>query len=138
MQFHDTALDATEAFARARPAHRRLGISDEGGFLQSDYVYEHSLREFYDAGRRVQEVVVIGRELPAVELLDAAAARHYQALGPEEPLDNVAFVLLDPEEAREQLPRLWLYGLECWTIIDEVKTRLETEEPPPAVEELAW
>lgn len=134
VQFHDPGLDAAEAFAQAEPTHRRTGITDEGGFLQSDYVYEHSLRGFYDAERKVQEVVAIGRELPAVELLDAAAARHYQALGPDKPLDNVAFVLLDPQEARQQLPRLWLYGLECWTIIDEVKTRLDTEDPPPGVD----
>ncbi|MEV8361794.1 hypothetical protein [Streptomyces niveus] len=138
VQFHDPGLDAAEAFAQAEPAHRRMGINGKGGYLQTNYFYKHSLRGFYDAERRVQEVVVIGRELPAAELRDAAAARHRQALGPDKPLDNVAFVLLDPEEARQQLPRLWLYGLECWTIIDEVKTRLDTEEPPPGVDEVAW
>lgn len=49
------------------------------------------------------------------------------------PIDNVAFVLLDPAEARAHLPSLWLYELECWTIIYEVKTRLDTDEPPEGV-----
>ncbi|MFF9403699.1 hypothetical protein [Streptomyces sp. NPDC014744] len=40
---------------------------------------------------------------------------------------------MDPDEARAHLPRLWPYELECWTIVDEVKTRLDTEEPPEGV-----
>ncbi|MES4902761.1 MULTISPECIES: hypothetical protein [unclassified Streptomyces] len=136
VQFHDLNLDASAALAQAKPGHRRMGIADEGGFLQKEYVYANDVRGFYDAERRVLEVVVLGRTVSPVEMLDACAARRYQILGPEKPLDNVAFVLLDPSEARAHLPRLWLYGLECWTIVDEVKTRLDTEEPPEGVDDL--
>ncbi|MEU5025648.1 hypothetical protein [Streptomyces milbemycinicus] len=135
VQFHDLDLDAEAAFAQARPAHRHMGISDEGGFLQSRYVYKEGLHGLYDAERRVMEVVVIGREVSPLEMRDACAARRDQKLGPEQPVDNVAFVFLDPREASAHLPRLWLYGLECWTIVDEVKTRLDTEEPPEGVDD---
>ncbi|WP_326695923.1 hypothetical protein OG909_32220 [Streptomyces sp. NBC_01754] len=138
VQFHAPGLDAGAAFEQAAPAHRRMGVEDEGGYLQKEYVYKHGVQGTYVADRRVIEIVAIGREVPALELRDAAAAWQSQALGPDKPLDNVAFVFLDPAEAREQLPRLWLYGLECWTVIDEVKTRLDTEEPPPGVDEAAW
>lgn len=130
VQFHDLDLDAAAALEQAKPAHRRMGISDEGGFLQEPYVYRGDMNGFYDEQRRVLEIVVLGRTVAPVEMRDACAARQNQILGPDRPIDNVAFVFLDPAEARVHLPRLWLYGLECWTILDEVKTRLDGDEPP--------
>ncbi|MFE7425767.1 hypothetical protein [Streptomyces sp. NPDC057545] len=133
VQFHDLDLDASAALQQAKPAHLRMGITDEGGYLQEPYVYDKDIRGFYDAERRVLEVVVLGRTVSPVEMRDACAVRRDQALGPDQPVDNVAFVFMDPDEARAHLPRLWPYELECWTIVDEVKTRLDTEEPPEGV-----
>ncbi|MFE7045295.1 hypothetical protein ACFU9X_39545 [Streptomyces atratus] len=130
VQFHDLELDEDLAYAQAKFAHQRMGITDEGGYLQSDYVYQDDIRGFYNSARRVLELVVIGRTVSAREMRDACAARRDQVLGPEQPIDNVAFVFLDPSEADRHVPRLWPYGLECWTIINEVKTRLDSEEPP--------
>ncbi|MCD9588809.1 hypothetical protein [Streptomyces sp. 8ZJF_21] len=130
VQFHDLKLGAAEALAQAKPAHEHMGHSNEGGFLRTPYVYRKEIKGFYDASRRVLKVVVLGRTVPAVEMRDACAARRDNLLAPEQPVDNVAFVFLDPAEARAHLPRLWPYGLECWTVIDDVETRLDTEERP--------
>ncbi|MEU0523069.1 hypothetical protein [Streptomyces niveus] len=133
VQFHDLGLDAAAALEKARPAHQRMGHSDEGGFLHEPYAYRHEIKGFYDADRRVLKVVVLGRTVSSVEMRDACAALRDNVLAPEQPLDAIAFVFLDPDEARAHLPRLWPYGLECWTIIDGRETRLDTDEPPEAV-----
>ncbi|RCV54699.1 hypothetical protein [Marinitenerispora sediminis] len=130
VQFHDLDLNAAEALQQARPAHEHMGIRPEGGYLQTPYLYRHDIKGLYDENRRVLKIVVLGRTVPAVEMRDACAARRDNALGPEQPIDNVAFIFPDPAEARAHLPRLWPYELECWTIIDGVETRLDTDQPP--------
>ncbi|MFC7328417.1 hypothetical protein [Marinactinospora rubrisoli] len=130
VQFHDLSLDAEAALDQAVPAHEHMGISPKGGYLQTPYVYRHDLKGLYDENRHVLKIVVLGRTVPAVEMRDACAARRDNALGPDRPIDNVAFIFPDPEEARAHLPRLWPYELECWTIIDGVETRLDTDQPP--------
>lgn len=134
VQFHDLGLDASAALERARPAHRRMGHSDEGGFLHDPYKYRNEIKGFYDADRRVLKTVVLGRTVSSVEMRDACAIRRDRASAAETPLDNIGFVFLDPDAARAHLPRLWPYGLECWTIVDGRETRLDTDEPPEAVD----
>ncbi|MFC3996252.1 hypothetical protein ACFOVU_10025 [Nocardiopsis sediminis] len=130
VQFHDLGLDAEAALEQALPAHEHMGISPQGGYLQTPYVYRHELKGLYDENRHVLKIVVLGRTVSAVEMRDACAARRDNALGPDRPIDNVAFIFPDPEEARAHLPRLWPYELECWTIIDGFETRLDTDQPP--------
>jgi hypothetical protein len=114
VQFHDIGLDAAAALAQAAPAHQRMGISDTGGFLQAGYVYENPIKGLYDAGARVLKVVVHGRDVSPREMLDYAAALHFQALGPDQPFDAVRFVFLEETRAEAHRRELWLHGLECW------------------------
>ncbi|MFF9436500.1 hypothetical protein ACF1BP_22505 [Streptomyces sp. NPDC014735] len=131
-QFHDLGLDASAALEQARPAHRRMGHSDEGGFLHEPYRFRNELKGFYDAGRRVLKIVILGRTVSSVEMRDACAIRGDSRSTTETPLDNIAFVFIDPDAAHTHLPRLWPYGLECWTIIHGHETRLDTDTPPEA------
>lgn len=114
VQFHEIGVGAETALAEAEPAHQRMGITDSGGFLQSGYVYEHSIKGLYDAGARALKVVVHGRDVSPREMLDYAAALRFQALGPSQPLERVLFVFLEEERAKAHLSELWLHGLEGW------------------------
>jgi len=135
VQFHDVGAGAAEALAQARPGHRRMGISWEGGFLQHDFAYAHDLRGSYDARERALTVVVLGRDVPAGELLEARAALRDQALGEGRPLDRLRYMFLDPAEAGRHLREVWLHGLECWTVRDGAEARLDlgyaATTPPP-------
>lgn len=88
--------------------------------IQGDYVPEE----------RLLEVVVLGREVGRTECIDAAALRRFQKLGPDRPLDRVAYVFLDPAEAQRHLHELWCYELECWTVVDGRKVRLDADYAP--------
>jgi len=139
--FHDPSADAATALAQAAPGHCRMGISETGGFLSSDYVYTHELDGFYNAESRTLKIVAHGREVSQHEMLDARAARHYQALGDEQPLDDVAYVFMEETEARAHLHELWLRGLQCWAIVDGDEVRLDDgyvpePDPPDWVERL--
>jgi hypothetical protein len=130
VQFHDLAADSERALQQARPGHQRMGNTPEGGFLQTGYVYSHDINGFYDAGERLLKFVVHDRDVPPLEMRDAAAALRLQALGPDKPLQRLAFVFLEPDRAQTHLEALWLYGLECWTIIMGNETRLDADYSP--------
>ncbi len=130
VQFHELDVDPETAFHQAWPGHEKMGISDSGGFLQTDFVYELDWKGFYLNEERVLEVVVTGREVSQLEMLEACALRHYQQLGPEKPLDNVRFIFPLEEEAQANLHELWLRELECWAIIEGKKVRLDTDYHP--------
>jgi hypothetical protein len=127
VQFHDIAADPATALEQARPGHERMGISRTGGFLQRRYRYGYDLKGLYLEDERLLKIVVHGREVTQHEMRDACAARHYQVLGPEKPLNNVAFVFMEESVAREHLHELWLRELECRAIIDGREVRLDTD-----------
>jgi hypothetical protein len=132
VQFHDLDLDAASALAQARPGHARMGITPEGGFIYTDYVYEHDLAGHYRPAQRMLKILVSRRDVSRTEMLDACAARFEQALGPERPIDDVAFVFIEEARARRHLRELWLRGLRCHAMIKGVETRLDGPEEPPA------
>ena len=140
VQFHDVSdgVDAATALEQARPAHQRMGISRTGGFLQRRYRYGYDLEGFYDANERILKIVVHGREVTQHEMRDACAARHYNILGPDNPLNNVAFVFIEESVAREHLHELWLRELECRAIIDGQEVLLNTDYDPPPPEKAQW
>ena len=133
VQFH--ALDASPktALAQAKPGHRTMGISEEGGFLQRKYVFHTSLSGLYDTAEQMLRIVVVGREVPPIELLDARAAVTQGRLTEDQPLRRIAYVFPKPDEARRHLHSLWLRELECWTVRDGVETRLDTDYRPVPV-----
>lgn len=130
VQFHDLDAPAKAALAQAKPGHKAMGIDDDGGFIQRPYVFEKTLSGLYDPKKQILRVVVLGRKLEPVELLDACAARKQGALTKTQPLRQVAYVFPNPEEAKANLHALWLRELECWTVIDGVEQRLDTDYHP--------
>jgi hypothetical protein len=137
VQFHAFDAPPRQALAQAKPAHETMGISDEGGFLQNPYVFATKLSGLYDAAERTLRIVVTGRDVPAVEMLDARAAVKQGALTADKPLERVLYVFTKPAEARRHLHALWLRELEVWTIVDGVEQRLDGEYAPEP-EPPAW
>lgn len=131
VQFHDLEADAATALAQAKPGHVRMGISNSGGFLQKGYVYEQPPQGLYSPAERKLRIVVTGREVSEVEMLDACAARHYQALGADQPLDSIAYIFIDQATAQRHLHELWLRELECYAIVDGKEIRLDENYHPP-------
>jgi hypothetical protein len=131
VQFHDVKADAETALAQAKPGHERMGISATGGFLQRPYHYSFDLGGLYSHETRKLKVIVHGREVTQIEMRDACAVRYYQALGPDRPVDNVAYIFMEEQVARAHLHELWLRELECWAIIDGREVQLDTDYHPP-------
>jgi hypothetical protein len=130
VQFHQLDVDAATALAQARLGHERMGISDIGGFLQYPYVYAHDMKGLYYPGQRELHLTIHGRDVSQREMLDACAARHYQLLGPSQPLDNLVYVFMEDSPAMSHLHELWLRGLECRAIINGVETDLTANYRP--------
>lgn len=139
VQFHDLDLDAAAALAQARPAHERMGYSDVGGYIQNNFTYSHDLKGlYYAAERKMIAAVPYGERVTQRQMLDACAARFYQALGAERPLDNVVYTFVDDDVAREHLHELWLRGLECRAFVKGVEGRLDDTYRPPPPEKPEW
>jgi hypothetical protein len=130
VQFHALDASAKQALEQARPGHKMMGIDDEGGFLQRPYVFRTALSGLYSSQEQVLRIVVLGRELAPIELLDACAARQQGALTKTQPLRQIAYVFPNPDDARRHLHALWLRELECWTVIDGLEQRLDMEYRP--------
>jgi hypothetical protein len=133
VQFHDLNVDAATAMDQARPGHDRMGISPTGGYLQKNYVYANEIGGLYIPEERKLKIVVHGREISQLEMRDAAAARRYQDLGPENPVDGIAYVFMEEAPGRAYLRELWLRELEVWALIDGQDSRLDLSyQPLPA------
>lgn len=130
VQFHDLEADAATALEQAAPGHRRMGITDTGGFIQFGHIYGHELKGLYEPAERLLKIVVHGREVSQREMLDACAARLQQPLGDSQPLERIGYVFLEEHVARAHLQELWLRELECWTIIEGNEVRLDTDYQP--------
>jgi len=144
VQFHDLALtDPAAALAKALPGHERMGISESGGFIQGPsaagrgikYVVADKLPEgLYDARTRTLEVVVPpGRTISQGEMQDACAYRLNKRHDKAKPIERIAYVFIDEENARAHLHELWLRELEVWTVDGGDKRRLDLDyNPKPA------
>lgn len=130
VQFHDLRAGPATALAQARPGHDRMGITDTGGFLQDPYFPTHRIKGLYDSAECQLKVFVHGRHVTQLEMLDACAVRHYQGLGPSQPLKSVAYVFAEEQRAREHLHELWLRDLQCWTFINALEKRIDTDYHP--------
>jgi len=107
-----------------------MGNSDEGGFLQPHYIFEHEIKGSYDPETEMLKVTVFGQRLQPKELLDYSAARRLQVLGEDEPLKRIAFIFIERKEADQYLETLWLRDFECYAIIDGDETRLDEGYQP--------
>lgn len=130
VEFHDAAADAITALDQARPGHNRMGISSEGGYIQPNFVYTCPPRGFYDASTGLLKVVVHGRPLTPLELLEACALRIETGTVEPGPVRNVAYVFMEEDEARANLHELWIRGLECRAIRLGDEVRLDEDYHP--------
>lgn len=141
--FHDLAADPVLALDQAAPGHARMGISDEGGFIQSNFVYKYRLKGVYDTETRTLRVPIADDSVPPRQMLEMAAAKRDPRVRTEQPIDQVAFVFIREADARANLHEIWLHGLECWTFNEEGReVRLDADyhpepHPPAWVEALA-
>lgn len=144
VQFHDLRADAQTAARQARPGHERMGISEIGGYLQQPYVFSAPVEGLYIAEHRTLEVVVPpGGKIDQLHMQDACAVRqrHHVAPATEKPVDQVAYVFVDEDDARAHLHELWLRDLEVWLVDGSGRRRLDdtyapTPRPPKWVLEI--
>jgi hypothetical protein len=63
-------------------------------------------------------------------MLEACFVRRARRADPDKPIERVAFVFLETAAARAHLHELWLRELECWTVEDGDKRRLDLDYKP--------
>jgi hypothetical protein len=130
VQFHELGVDAAIALQQAQLGHERMGISDVGGLIQTDYIYDYDIDGFYDAANRRLEILVHNRQVSQPEMLEACAIRYYQPLGIDRPVDIIAYIFIDENLAHQHLHELWLREIECWTFLENDKVRLDKDYYP--------
>jgi hypothetical protein len=134
IQCHDLDADAATALEQAKPGHDRMGISENGGFLQwPGYVMKHAIEGLYVAATRELRVVVHGRDVPESEMTDAAAMRAFNGYGDDKPIEKLIYVFMDEAAARKHLHQLWLRDIEVRALIRGVETRLDADYAPEPV-----
>ena len=131
VRFHDPRAAPDAALEEARAGHHRMGITDEGGFIQLAPILAGGLPGLYEHG--THKVVVQGRDVPQREMLGACQIRRDRRDDPQAPIERIAYVFTEPERAEAHLPELWLRELECWAIVDGEERRLDGDEPPAAL-----
>lgn len=133
VQFHDLNAKDTDARQQAAPGHARLGYSAQGGLIPHEPTYSHTIDGLYLPAEKRLKIVVYGRTISESEMLSAATARYFQALGPTKPLESIGYVFMEEADALAHLPSLWLRELECYCIQGGQEIRLDTTyQPPPA------
>jgi hypothetical protein len=131
VQFHDLNADSETALEQAKPGHALMSKPFEGAFFQKDLRLAGDLDVLYEPAERKVKVIVAGRDVPISEMVDMAKARYGQLLGPDKPIDSVAYIFTESEaDARAHLHDLWLRELECWAFIDDLQTRIDIDYHP--------
>lgn len=133
IQFHDLDVDPDTAYAQAHPGHGRMGIADDGGFLQLPYPFAQDVSGLYATGSRTLEIVVPpGSRIDQARMQDACAVRYMHRVEPpkEHPIEQIAYVFLDEEDARAHCHELWLRELECWVADGNGKRRIDLDYQP--------
>lgn len=126
VQFHDLAADGPTSLAQAQPAHEWM----VAGFVRPKHRYKHDIAGVYTAEDRLLRVVVNDRDVSDQELLDACAARRDGRADPAKPIENVAYVFVDPAAAKAKLEALWLRGLECRVVEPRGERRIDVDYQP--------
>jgi len=134
VQFHELEAPVELAVVQAAPGHARLGATWESAFLPPNRRPSELEPSLYDAATCTSIVVVPpGRPVSARMMCEAAAVKANQPY-PDVVVEQVAFVFLDEQEARQHLHDLWLRGLEVRAMGSMGETRLDVDydaEPPP-------
>jgi hypothetical protein len=139
VQFYDLDADAQTALEQAKPGHELMGKYGCGALIHAQFKFYDEINGIYQPDKRKLEIVAPEGELPLTQIIDACKAKYAQSLGPEKPIDNVAFIFVQSEEdARRHLFDLWVRGLECWAFIDHLPARLDEDYTPPPPEKPEW
>ena len=136
IQFHDLDVDPDTAYTQGHPGHDRIGISDDGGFLQLPYPFVQDVGGLYAADARTLEIVVPpGGRVEQARMQDACAVRYMHRIEAprERPIERISYVFLDDADARAHLHELWLRELECWVVDGGGKRRLDLDYHPTPV-----
>ena len=139
-QFHDESADVVTSLEQAKPCHAQMSDRAQAPL---------PLREAYAAGavpvqgtdlalERKYKLSVAGRRVSRLEMREVVAARYYQLLGPDRPIDNVLYTFMDKAELEEVLPDLWLYGLEAQYRDAAGLHRMDDSYVPPPYEKPDW
>lgn len=137
IQFHDLGADPATALRQATPGHRMLGITPESGYIYPEHEFRHEISGLYEAAERRLKIVVVDREVPVDEMLDACVLRAMPPKNPTKPIERIAYVFMEEAAARRHLHDLWLRELECWFVGPAGETRLDEDYHPPP-EPPAW
>ena len=140
VQFHDLNADAATALEQARPGHQMMGVTASGGVIPHKHDFQHELRGLYHAPTRSHRIVIHGRPIDDLELLEAVMFQRDNVNHADKPIDGVIYVFMTEAEAREHLDRLWYRGLGCVALIDGKEVRLDLgyrPEPPARPEWVA-
>jgi|GEM_PF-1081671 len=154
---HDLQADYRTAFEQATAGHKAMDSFHGGGFLQRPYPATHQLKGLYTPSTKTFRVIVEGRKVSRNEMNSACALRmpplreeeyalytrlgipvYEHRVGPEQPVEKVAYIFIREEEAREHLHDLWLRELECWTFINGLEVRIDDTYEPPPTPKPAW
>jgi hypothetical protein len=128
IQFHDLNADSDTALKQAKTGHERMASPYIGGYVPSDYKYQHDLRGLYFPDQRKQKIITIDREVTQKEMLDARALVIRQDPESDTPIDSIAYIFVESKAAAQPyLHELWLRGLECWAIDDGIEMRLDSD-----------
>jgi hypothetical protein len=137
IQFHDISItNSVEAYEQARPGHERMGISPTGGYIawHLSNLLKNAGKGLYDPDTRSLQVVVApGIAVTQAEMICNAALRlHHRLTSPaHNPIDRIAYVFIDMDDARAHLHELWLRELECWAFNEQgQKVRLDLDYHP--------
>jgi len=136
VQFHDLNADDDTALAQAKPGHERMGISETGGFIQTDFVWRYQQGASYDPAEQRLFYVVYGRDVKPREMLEAAAVKLWQPLA--KPVKQVAYVFMDEKAARAHVHEAWLHNVEVRTFVNGAEVILTETYDPPAPKVPDW
>jgi hypothetical protein len=133
IQFHDLEADAATALEQARDGHDFLAAPLQGGFYQKNLRLKST--EFsgvYDPNEKKQLMLIPAHDVVTrAQMMDACKIKHFQLLGEDKPLENVAFVFFGGEaEAQPYLPEMWMRELEVYAIDKGVERRLDLDYVP--------
>ena len=132
VQYHDLEAPEDVALEQAYDGHQAMGIEDHGGFIQSHFPFGHALKPtHYDRTGRTS-IVLVQRDAPVTheQMLEAAALKLWQP-HPEHPIDQVAFVFTNEDNARKHLHDLWLRGLEVRVVDRRIDDSYDPGPPTP-------
>jgi len=140
LQFHDESADVVTSLEQAKPCHAQMSDRAQAPLPLRDAYAAGAVpvQGTYLALERKYRISVAGRKVSRLEMREVVAARYYQLLGSDRPVDNVMYSFMDKAELDEALPDLWLYGLEARYRDAAGPHRMDDKYVPPPYEKPDW